>query len=511
MASGITVPTGGVQSNLVAGIMDNSTISKLEYMELSATVRKLSTLNPEHDTKVYHDYGVYRTGTIDAMKAAGRVIDLESNTFTTFTATAPYKQLKLADVGTSVGIAAQATPGGNITFKIEATAYINTQDPLKVGQDIHIPVVYTKVGGVAISSPVPFQIISRTSTVGSSATVWTAKPYDATVTVDAVPVGAFINPQGFGATYGGKPKGGFTNTKKQQSWNTSLRTWRYDFEEGTILREEIFEQVPSEMFKMIGLPSYERVRLINPNMRSIVGQDILLNEMLFQKDLEQTFLIGAKNSNSVTDAKEDGSTGNIQAGKGMITSLDEQGISMKRTGAIEVSDFISFEKALRNKGFSGHEVDIYAAPDANMEIATAWQTYVKDYNPDGIATGMSFTIKPTIYQFGAFRANLYLIDSWGDAASLGAEGYGLNNRIIVIPKEESSAMVGDSVLQLPNAALLRRRANGYDRSYMVKVFNGFTEVEQPAIKDWGNCSIGWKAEIGFCGPTLTRVINCPRS
>lgn len=510
MASGISASGVTKQgSNIVAGVVDNSFINNLEYMEISASVRKLPTIAPEYDATLYQDFGT-RIGMVEQMKMSGRVVNIAGTKFTTFSEVAPYRPYAIADNGSGGGIAAQATPGGNITFKLETTAYLNGKDPLRVGQDIHIPVAYTKISGATTTVPVAFQVISRTSTEGNSATVWTAKPYDALVTVDAVPIGKEVIPQGFGGTRGGKPKGGFVNTDKQQSWQTSLRTNRFDFEEGTVMQEEVFINIPTAVFKALGVGDRAGVRMVNPNMKSPAGRQLLLNKLLFEKDLESTFLFGANNTNSVTDLKENGSSANIQAGKGAITILHEQGIQMPRTGAIELSDMPIFEQALRKRGFMGHKVDIYAGPDANMEIATAWQTYVKDYNPTEIATGSSFSIVPTVYRFGQFEARLHLVDSWGDPNGLGAEGFGLHNRIVVVPQEESNTLVNDEVLQLPNLALLQCKTSMYDRSYMVSDLKGFTELGGPVVKDWGNNSVLFKGEIGVCAPSMVKVIDCPR-
>lgn len=511
MASGISASGVTKQgSNIVASVVDNSFINNLELMEISANVRKLPSIAPEFDNYLYQDFGP-RIGMIEQMKMSGRTVNIGGTNFTTFSEVAPYRPFALVDVGSGVGIAAQASAGGNITFKLETTAYLNGKDPIKVGQDIHIPVGYTKISGALTTVPVAFQILSRTSSEGNSATVWTAKPYDALVTVDAVPIGKEIIPQGFGATRGGKPKGGFTNSDKQQSWKTSLRTGRFDFEEGTVMREEVFSNIPTAVFKAIGVGERSNVRFINPNMKSPAGRQLLLNKLLFEKDLEQTFLYGANNTNSVTDTKESGATANIQAGKGALTILHEQGIQMPRTGAIELGDLQLFEQACRKRGFMGHVVDVYAGPDANMEIATAWQTFVKDYNPSEIATGSTYSVVPTVYRFGQFEARLHLVDSWGDPNGLGAEGFGLHNRIVVVPQEESNTLVGDSVLNLPNLALLQNKTDMYDRSYMVADLKGFTELGGPIVKDWGNNSIVFKGEIGVCAPSMIKVIDCPRS
>lgn len=511
MASGISTTNVTKQtSNIVAGVVDNSFINNLELMEISAGVRKLPSIAPEFDNFLYQDFGP-RIGMVEQMKMSGRVVNIGGTEFTTFSEVAPYRPFAIAENGTGVGIAAQATPGGNITFKLESTAYLNGKDPIMIGQDIHLPVAYTKISGSVTTVPVPFQVISRTSTVGNSATVWTAKPYDALVTVDAIAIGKEIIPQGFGGARGGKPKGGFTNSDKQQSWKTSLRTGRFDFEEGTVMREEVFSNIPTQVFRMVGVGDRAGVRFINPNMKSPVGRALLLNKLLFEKDLEQTFLYGANNTNSVTDTKESGATANIQAGKGALTILHEQGIQMPRTGAIELGDLQLFEQACRKRGFMGHVVDVYAGPDANMEIATAWQTFVKDYNPSEIATGSTYSVVPTVYRFGQFEARLHLVDSWGDPNGLGAEGFGLHNRIVVVPQEESNTLVGDSVLNLPNLALLQNKTDMYDRSYMVADLKGFTELGGPIVKDWGNNSIVFKGEIGVCAPSMIKVIDCPRS
>lgn len=511
MASGITAANVTKQSsNIVASVVDNSFINNLEYMEISSSVRKLPSIAPEFDSYLYQDFGP-RIGMVEQMKMSGRVVNIGGTQFTTFSEVAPYRTFPVADNGSGGGIAAQTVAGGVITFKLGSTAYLNSKDPIKVGQDIHIPVQYTKIGANVSTVPVAFQITSRTSTEGNAATVWTAKPYDATVTVLAAPIGTEINPQGFGATRGGKPKGGFTNADKQQSWRTSLRTGRFDFEEGTVMREEVFTNIPTSIFKAIGVGEKAGVRMINPNMKSPVGRALLLNKLLFEKDLEQTFLYGANNTNSVTDAKESGATDNVQTGKGALTILSEQGIQMPRTGAIEISDLPTFTQALRKKGFMGHVVDVYAGPDANDEIAAAWQTFVKDYNPQDVASSSTFKITPRVYMYGNYTINLWTVDTWGDPNGIGAVGFGLNNRIVVVPQEESNTLVGDGVLHLPNLALLQNKTAEYDRSYMVSDTKGFTELGGPIVKEWGNNSILFKGEIGVCAPSMIKVIDCPRS
>lgn len=497
------------QSSIKQGVIDGGFISARELSTITADgARTLPSIEPEYDKFLHASYGE-RFGMIDYMKLHGKVVNIANKRFNTFSAYAPYQNYKLADNGATAGIAVAAA-GANITFKLDADNYVDGVDPLRVDQDIALPVKYVTLGGKVLTSPAWYHIISRTS--AGTASVWTAKPYDNYAVATAVPIGAEIVPGGFGGVRGGKPKGGFTSKDAQDTWDTSLRTHRVDIEEGVVMNEEIFTNLPKGLLELAGLDGSMKVRALNPVMTSVAGRQILHNQGIFNKDLEQWFLTGSANTNSVTDTKENGTTANIQSSKGAINYIDARGIPAARTSDLAPTDLTVIEEALRNKGMTAKDVKMYVGPDLNSELAGTFIDYIKAYNPSGVADSTSITNDFTTMKWGSMNISIHPVETFGDPNSLGAKGFGLSNRGLIIPNEESNIQVGDGMLTLPNLALLQCKTAQFDRSYMVEALNGFTEVDGlPVVKDWGNFSILFKAELGVCAPTVDKIVNLTRA
>lgn len=504
----LTVDQVKRQASIKQGVMDGSFISARELSTITADgARTLPSIPPEFDKFLHSSYGD-RIGMIDYFKLAGKVTNIASTRFGTFSAYAPYQNYQLADNGAGAGIAIAAA-GVNITFKLSVDNYVDGVDPLRVDQDIALPVKYVTLGGKVLTSPAWYHIVSRTS--AGTASVWTAKPYDNYAVATAVPVGAEIVPGGFGGVRGGKPKGGFTTKDTQNTWNTSLRTHRIDIEEGVVMQEEIFINLPKGLLELAGLDGSMKVQALNPVMSSAAGRQILHNQGVFNKDLEQWFLTGSANTNSVVDTKENGTTANIQSSKGALNYIDERGITAPRTADLSPTDLTVIEEAFRAKGMYAKDIDMYNGPDLNNEMAQTFIDYIKTLNPTGVADSTSITNNFTTMKWGAMNINLHLVETFGDPNSLGAKGFGLSNRGLLIPNEVSNVQVGDDMVTLPNLSLLQCKNSKFDRSYMVKLMNGFTEVDATTVKDWGNMSVLFKAEMGVCAPDVDKIVSLTRA
>lgn len=371
--------------------------------------------------------------------------------------------------------------GSDIVFNVIAA----DADYRLEGFEIFIPGEYCNEG--VSTTPKVFVVTDVTGTQVtaspmSSDTIITTDIPDGTL----LTVGAAKFPRG-----GGQPAG-ITNSNLQRDFYLTIVGETQNFEGGVNTFDPMLGVIDSN------------------GSKTLYAKGLWQMEFLLERAKDKAMWVSEFNTNNVTKAKSDSTTGNIESFVGLRNHLDDRAQQLPYDTSIEPQDIKIIREIYETQGvmadmsFMGAGARLYEGmQDSGFEFL---KEYSGGHNLLTNMTGLGANFK-VIDMYG-HKLVVTELKTFSDRNSFGNPNYRFSEEGFIIPMSMFNVSSPDGKkLSLPNIGMGYRKGNNEDRTKMFGVVAGVNGMGFPFVDQWDRTSLYAKCEFGLVALGVNQWIN----
>lgn len=357
--------------------------------------------------------------------------------------------------------------GSNITFQLATSDYDTNADVnLGVDDTIVIPAKYLEFETAATYDVRRYQIISKSDETNTATYTATALD-DGTEIATAVPGGTqlMVTPGNYSPGSDGAPH-------KSVGW--------YDKTYYTAIKKAGWLVEGSAQSNERWVNDFAQL----PNKgggTSIIARAMLKADFDLTKAINDELLIGEVPDN-LTMANRDSDNNSVRGTRGLWPTLSTYGCKQLYTSPYAITDFDDIKDIFLSQGVINTNAMFGVGPTLYQYIENSGLDFLRDYSG---GTDLMKTFNTMGVEFRAIKKNtinfmIQEISSFGDPTSFGASAYYFKEAGFIVPDVDVTVRMGandaDHGMKLKNMLLGYKRGYGEDRTRIVKILSGVTNI-----------------------------------
>ena len=385
---------------------------------------------------------------------AGQTVNVKSHTLKTIERGSLERGVQLDSSGISTSSA-----GADVTFKIAAGEYnASNECYLNVDDVIIIPPTYASDSGTNGTTPLKYQIVTRSGSAGDY--TFTARPFSDTASIGTqVPGSTTLMVTGGNFARGSDGPGYKSRGWYERAFYTAIKRAAFQVEGGATATERFTDTLKNGDPGFFTRASLEADFLLD----SAINDEVFLGEIV-------------DNSNLVM-ANRGSSNVSVYGTEGLWHHLDEGGMRQTYVDDYTIANFDELKDLFTSQGITSMKAFFGVGSTLNRYIENSGLDFLKEYSG---GTDLMNAYGEMGVEFKAIRKNgmLFMIQplvNFDNPVKYGLSAYKWKEAGFIVPQEKVTVRLngqdGDEVI-LDNVALGYLVNNGEDRERVVKILPG---------------------------------------